>query len=288
VPNKCISQIIQLTEKLHLKSDGETIEWLFRKYRLSGIRPQQATQSTTAPISTSIITYTSFNGAYLSPENDTSIFPKDFSIPGRDHQQDLAGHYGQENFIDPAFHGNPKARQYGIASPSHPYNIYLPPSSTVGTANQFQFTSYPQQQIAMPNAGGGMTANDGLNMDGSRSTSERPRQMGSLPYDPYFYPEQKYVSSSAMAGERLVGSAENLSYTEQAWQPYSTSFTSIPQPYFPPNQYSLPYVGINRNSNAISMNSAYQAQQQPWYPGVGGNCLRGPINPYDNRYSNGY
>jgi hypothetical protein len=98
VPHNCVSRLTDITQKLAGKSDGTTLEWLYKKYWLSGIRPRQAIPSTTTINSTPVYTDTNFNGAFLVPDVDSSVFARAFSIDGHDHQQNPAGHYEEEAF----------------------------------------------------------------------------------------------------------------------------------------------------------------------------------------------
>jgi hypothetical protein len=121
----CVWRLTDITRKLAGKSDGTTLEWLYKKYWLSGIRPQQAIPSTTTINSTPVSTDTNFNGAYLVPDVDSSVFARAFSIAGHDHQQNPAGHYEQEVFVEPTVNTNPNSVQYEIAPSSHPYGLYF-------------------------------------------------------------------------------------------------------------------------------------------------------------------
>jgi hypothetical protein len=48
-----------------------------------------------------------------------------FSIAGHDYQQNPAGHYEQEVFVEPTVNTNPNSVQYEIAPSSHPYGLYF-------------------------------------------------------------------------------------------------------------------------------------------------------------------
>jgi hypothetical protein len=136
VPYNCISRLTDLTQKLARESDGKTLEWLYRKYWLSGLRPQQAIPSTTTLNSPSASADTDFNGC--------SIFAKRFSFSSHNHQQNPAGHNEQEVYVEPTFNVNPNSVQYEIAPSSHPYVLYFG-----GSTNQLQYTLYPQQQTVI-------------------------------------------------------------------------------------------------------------------------------------------
>jgi hypothetical protein len=139
VPYNCISRFTDLTQELARESDGKTLEWLYRRYWLSGIRPQQAIPLTTTLNSPSASADTDFNGS--------SIFPKGFSFHSHNHQQNPAGHNEQEVYVEPSFNVNPNSVQYEISPSSHPYVLYFG-----GSPNQLQYTLYPHQQtVIQPN-----------------------------------------------------------------------------------------------------------------------------------------
>jgi hypothetical protein len=305
VPYNCVSRLTDITRKLAGKSDGTTLEWLYKKYWLSGIRLQQAIPSTTTINSSPVSTDTNFNGAYFVPDVDSSVSARAFSIADHDHQQNPARNYEQEVFVEPTVNANPNSVQYEIAPSSHPYGLYFGDS-----ANQLQCTSYPQQQSViepnlintpswMPNAGGGMAANDRLIMEGSRF--EPHGQMSSLQNRPYSNFKHEYAgSSSATVREWLVEPTENLPYTE----PHSTGFTSVPRNQYkgkmagetlvglaeeftyipqsccPRNQYSLSYEGISTGTGEPAQYTSYPQQQaviqgnsikfSSWMPNAGG------------------
>jgi hypothetical protein len=261
VPYNYVSRLTDITQKIAGKSDGKTIEWLYKKYWLSRIRPQQAIPSTTTINS-------NFNGAYLSPDDDSSIFATGLSIPSHNSQQNPAGRYEQDVFVEPSFNADSNSAQYEIAPSSHPWDFYIGDS-----ANQLQHISYPQQQtFIQPNPS---------NFQSWMPNASKPNSTGFTSITQPCYPRNQWSlpDEAVTAGERLVGPPEDLSYYEQVWNPESTSFTSIPQsePMIPQDHR---YIGrmrqptrsiMNNNNNAMSMNSP--DLQHLCYQVMGGDAL---------------
>jgi hypothetical protein len=229
----CVSRLTDITRKLAGKSDGTTLEWLYKKYWLSGIRPQQAIPSTTTINSTPVSTDTNFNGAYLVPDVDSSVFARAFSIAGHDHQQNPAGHYEQEVFVEPTVNTNPNSVQYEIAPSSHPYGLYFGECLVEPPEN----LSYGAQYSIIKRD---------RNSSGIAINSEHVQQGPNIPQDHRY---QGVGGNGLEEGPKIP--QDHHRYIGRMRQP----------------THSI----INNSNNAISMNSPYP--QQLCYQGVGGNAL---------------